>query len=219
MTSRITKQPRAVLVDDDIHSARLLVRTLSRLGGPALTWYGRAERSLRLLTNDFASLRPGRPQAIVVDLKGSSAATATFIRRLRERLPAALPIIAMAAAEEAPVHEAILAAGATAIFLRGADAAAYRGEVARLAAFLVPRLARGAHRAAAAEPAAPTLIGLDSDHEAGPASDGSTATPKFNAHANTAAAPTAAPATAAFNLPGRRTAHGSRAGESEPFFV
>jgi CheY-like chemotaxis protein len=142
MTSRITEQPRAVLVDDDIHSARLLVRTLSRLGGPTLTWYGRAGRGLRLLADDFAGAASRRPAAIVVDLKGSSAATATFIRHLRERLPTSVPIAAIAAERDTSVHNAILAAGATAIFVRGPDAAAYRREVAKLAAFLAPRLGR-----------------------------------------------------------------------------
>jgi CheY-like chemotaxis protein len=149
MTSRITEQPRAVLVDDDIHSARLLVRALGRLGGPTLTWYGRAERGLRLLANDFAGAAPRPAAAIVVDLKGSSAATPTFIRHLRERLPAGVPIAAIAAERDTSVHSAILAAGATAIFVRGPDAAAYRREVAKLAAFLATRLGRAATRTAA----------------------------------------------------------------------
>jgi len=151
MTSRITEQLRAVLVDDDIHSARLLVRTLVRLGGPTLTWYGRAERGLRLLANDFAGAASRPPAAIVVDLKGSSAATATFIRHLRERLPASVPIAALAAERDTSMHNAILAAGATAIFARGPDAAAYRREVAKLAAFLKARLGRQTQRRAAAK--------------------------------------------------------------------
>jgi len=151
MTSRIKEQPRVVLVDDDIHSARLLVRTLGRLGGPTLTWYGRAERGLRLLANDFAGAAPRRAAAVVVDLKGNSAATATFIWRLRERLPASVPVAAVAAERDTSVHRAILAAGATALFVRGPDAAAYRREVAKLAAFLETRLGRRAQRRAVFE--------------------------------------------------------------------
>jgi CheY-like chemotaxis protein len=149
MTPRITEQPRAVLVDDDIHSARLLVRTLGRLGGPTLIWYGHAERGLRLLAKDFAGAASRPPVVIVVDLKGNSAATATFIRRLRERLPASVPVAAVAAEQDMSMHNAILAAGATAIFVRGPDAAAYRREVAKLAAFLTARLGRHTPRRAA----------------------------------------------------------------------
>jgi CheY-like chemotaxis protein len=219
MTSRITEQPRAVLVDDDIHSARLLVRTLSRLGGPTLTWYGRAERSLRLLVDEFAGSRHSRPHVIVVDLKGSSAATAAFVHRLRQHLPAAVPIVAMAADRDRPVHDAILAAGATAVFARGPDAAAYRSEVARLAAFLASRLTRRPHRTIAAEAAAPSFVGLDGDHEPGSPEAGAPASRKFTARVDGPAGQPAAAGPTGFTLPSRYATYGGPAGEPKQFLV
>lgn len=219
MTSRITEQPRAVLVDDDIHSARLLVRTLTRLGGPTLKWYGRPERSLGLLVNDFAGPRPRPPQAIVVDLKGNSAATATFIRRLRERLPAlTMPVVALAPDQDAPIHEAILAAGAMAVFARGADAAAYRSEVARLAAFLAPRAFYRPQRTIITDAAA-TTVGLDVDHEI-EASDDDASGRQLKAHAANTAVDSGLvlDGPPIFDVAGR-PAQGGYAGESEPFLI
>jgi hypothetical protein len=172
MTPRITEQPRAVLVDDDIHSARLLVRTLARVGGPDLKWVGGAERGLRLLANDYGGSGALWPLAVVVDLKGGSRATENFVRRLVEMLPGpSIPVIAFAPADKQEVRDRITAAGAVAVFARGADAPSYRREVAELAVFLNRRTFGGTRRAVAVEPAEPTIVGIDAPRQPDSADD------------------------------------------------
>ena len=76
-------QPFMALVDDDSHSARLMIRMLLAHGAPSVSWLdGEAMATAeigKLLDNDRATL----PGLVIVDLKSTSTATPEFITKLR----------------------------------------------------------------------------------------------------------------------------------------
>lgn len=135
MTFAPGRQAFMVLVDDDSHSARIMVRTLIACGAPAVTWLaadGAAAELAATLEDEAARM----PDLVIVDLKSSSTATATFVAELRARCEDRhLPIAAMAPSLEREVREALLSAGADAVFERRADLAAYRDEAAAIVRF------------------------------------------------------------------------------------
>jgi CheY-like chemotaxis protein len=131
-------QPFMALVDDDSHSARLMIRMLLAHGAPSVNWLeGEALASvelLRLLEDKRAEL----PGLVIVDLKSTSTATADFIRRLRAMPDGhALLIAAMAPTLDRDVREALLVAGADAVFERHADIDFCRRESAAMVSFWV----------------------------------------------------------------------------------
>ena len=138
MTSHGVAQPFMALVDDDSHSARLMIRMLLAHGAPSVSWLdGEALAMLelgRLLDDRRATL----PALVVVDLKSSSAATADFIRALRARPEGhSLLVAAMAPTLDREVREGLLDAGADAVFERQADIDFYRRESAAIVSFWV----------------------------------------------------------------------------------
>lgn len=83
MNSHGAVQPFMALVDDDSHSARLMIRMLLAHGAPSVSWLdGEAIASTELgkLLDDRKATLPG---LVIVDLKSSSNATADFVRKLR----------------------------------------------------------------------------------------------------------------------------------------
>ncbi len=126
------------LVDDDFHSARLLVRMLVAHGAPSVDWMSDAEAAARQIADALEEDAPQHPGMVIVDLKGSSAATAAFLTRLRA-LPGgdALVLVAMAPSLDRATRDALLDAGAVAVFERHSDLAAYRKEAASIVSFWV----------------------------------------------------------------------------------
>lgn len=131
-------EPFMVLVDDDSHSARLMIRVLLAHGAPSVSWMDTgpvgAERIGALLEDARAAL----PGLVIVDLKASSSATHEFIERLRGmRNGSALLIAAMAPSLEKEVRDRLLACGADAVFERHAEVDFYRREAAAIVSFWV----------------------------------------------------------------------------------
>ena len=96
MISNFGRQPAIVLVDDDFHSARLMMRMLAAHAGPPVEWMEDSAAALEALSA-FASLpaKDGQFTMVIVDLKSSSVATRDFIVSLKQAAPKLL-LIAMA---------------------------------------------------------------------------------------------------------------------------
>jgi response regulator RpfG family c-di-GMP phosphodiesterase len=138
MNSHGAVQPFMALVDDDSHSARLMIRMLLAHGAPSVSWLdGEAIASTELgkLLDDRRATLPG---LVIVDLKSSSNATADFVRKLRGMQDGtALLIAAMAPTLDREVRDVLLGAGADAVFERQADIDFYRREAAAMVSFWV----------------------------------------------------------------------------------
>lgn len=129
-------QPFMVLVDDDSHSARLMIRMLLAHGSPSVTWIDNAEDALERLASNLGDSRVPLPGLVIVDLKSSSADTADFIVRLRTIARGAnLLVAAMASSLERGVREGLLRSGADAVFERHGSIESYRGEIASIVSF------------------------------------------------------------------------------------
>jgi DNA-binding NarL/FixJ family response regulator len=128
----------AVLVDDDIHSARMLVRTFAEFEPGLPKWLGGASRGQRLLQTRFKAERGNWPALVIVDLKSTSTSTANFIASIRPMAQACGAIIvAIAPSIEKPVRDVLHAAGAAAVFQRWDELELYRQEVADIISFWV----------------------------------------------------------------------------------
>jgi CheY-like chemotaxis protein len=131
-------QPFMALVDDDSHSARLMIRMLLAHGAPSVSWLNgevlaTAELG-KLLDDDLAHL----PGLVVVDLKASSNATLDFVKKVRGmRDGRSLLIGAIAPNLERETREIYLSAGADAVFERRADIDSFRREAAAIVSFWV----------------------------------------------------------------------------------
>ena len=130
------RQPAIALVDDDPHSARLMMRMLAAHGGPHVEWLRDAGMALETLAA-YDALPPinGKCMALV-DLKGSSNAARDFILELRRRAPGLL-VAAMAPSLDRDTRNALLDAGAAAVFERHGELNAYRREAASIVGFWV----------------------------------------------------------------------------------
>lgn len=138
MNSHGAGQPFMALVDDDSHSARLMIRMLLAHGAPSVSWLdgeALATAELGKLLDDSKAALPG---LVIVDLKSSSTATAEFIAKLRGmRDGPALLIAAMAPSLDREVRDVLLHAGADAVFERQANIDFYRREAAAIVSFWV----------------------------------------------------------------------------------
>jgi CheY-like chemotaxis protein len=138
MNSHGAGQPFMALVDDDSHSARLMIRMLLAHGAPSVSWLdgeALATAELGKLLDDNKAALPG---LVIVDLKSSSTATAEFIAKLRGmRDGPALLIAAMAPSLDREVRDVLLHAGADAVFERQANIDFYRREAAAIVSFWV----------------------------------------------------------------------------------
>lgn len=131
-------QPFLLLVDDDVHSARLLTRMLVAHGAPAVEQADGAEAGIGQLRTRLAQPHPHLPGLVIVDLKSSSGATRDFVATLRSLENANLLLItAMAPSLERSVRDELLEAGADAVFERHAEINAYRREAASIVSFWV----------------------------------------------------------------------------------
>ena len=133
-----TSQPFLVLVDDDSHSARLMIRMLLAHSAPSVSWLsGEAMATAeigKMLEDDNAPL----PGLVLVDLKASSTATRDFVKKLRGMPDGrSLLIAALAPNLERETREVYLEAGADAVFERQADVNSFRREAAAIVSFWV----------------------------------------------------------------------------------
>jgi len=138
MDAYIAGQAFMALVDDDSHSARLMIRMLLAHGAPSVSWLdgeSLAETELRNVLEDGRAQTPG---LVIVDLKASSTATRDFIVKLRGmRDGKSLLIAAVAPSLERGPREELLNSGADAVFQRHADLDSYRREAAAIVSFWV----------------------------------------------------------------------------------
>lgn len=139
MTDTSEGKPVFVLVDDHIHSARLLSRTLRDAANPAqVVWLGDARRAKRTLNTIFAERPEQTPDMLIVDIKAHSTATQDFISEIRDVAEkAGVPIAAIAPSLDAPARNALITAGANGVFERHHDLDTYRREMAHLTTFWV----------------------------------------------------------------------------------
>jgi len=131
-------QPFMALVDDDSHSARLMIRMLLAHGAPSVSWLDGEALATAELTKLLDDDRAALPGLVIVDLKASPSATADFVVRLRGmRDGRALLIGAMADNLERETREVLLNAGADAVFERQPDVNSFRREAAAIVSFWV----------------------------------------------------------------------------------
>jgi CheY-like chemotaxis protein len=133
-----TKQPYLMLVDDDVHSSRLLTRMLLAHGAPSIQWVESPSEGLSQIKTLLSEPAKHLPGLVIVDLKSSSTAASEFIAEIagleRSR---GLVIAAMAPSLDRVVRDSLLDAGADAVFERHADIQAYRAEAAAIVSFWV----------------------------------------------------------------------------------
>lgn len=134
MTTLLGRQPAIVLVDDDYHSARLMTRMLAAHDGPGVTRFADAHDALVALMAVAERAPVSAPWIVVVDLKASSTATLDFVLALKQNAPRLL-VVAIAPSLDRMVRNALVDAGAAAVFERYADLNLYRREAANIVSF------------------------------------------------------------------------------------
>lgn len=132
------QQPFLALVDDDMHSARLMTRMLLAHGAPHVHWLDGAEAGASEIGQWLADRSAELPGLVIVDLKAASTVARDFIAGIR-RLDGArdLLIAAIAATPDSAARHALLDAGADAVFQRHGELEAYRREAAGIVSFWV----------------------------------------------------------------------------------
>ncbi|MEQ1900883.1 MAG: response regulator [Devosia sp.] len=136
MTFLSKGQPAIVLVDDDLHSARLMIRMLEAHGAPAVHWVSNTEAATEQLLQIADDRQAAAHWLVLIDLKASSVATRNFVARITT-LGRSLRVVAMAPSLDKSNREALIDAGAAAVFERHSDLARYRAEVAAIVSFWV----------------------------------------------------------------------------------
>jgi CheY-like chemotaxis protein len=131
-------QPFLALVDDDLHSSRLMTRMLLAHGAPSVEALEGSRAAAAKLGPLLADPHAQLPGLVLVDLKETADATRDFIAGL-VKLPRGgeLVVAAMAPSLERETRDGLLQAGATAVFQRHADMDAYRREAAAIVSFWV----------------------------------------------------------------------------------
>jgi len=138
MNSHGAGQAFMALVDDDSHSARLMIRMLLAHGAPSVSWLDSEAMASAELEQLLADSRAALPALVIVDLKASDTATAEFVARLRTMPDGQnLLIAAMAPSLDRAVRDGLLAAGADAVFQRQPDRDFHRRETAAIVRFWV----------------------------------------------------------------------------------
>ena len=139
MTSNAALEPFFVLVDDHIHSARLMRRAMQMNASPArVVWIGTAGRAERTLTRLLRGPAAQRPNMVIVDLKSHSGASAAFISRIGNLAASAnVPVAAITGTGADESRQVLLKSGADAVFARHHDLTAYRAEMVKIIDFWV----------------------------------------------------------------------------------
>ena len=136
MTLGSGRQPAIALVDDDFHSARLMMRMLAAHGGPHVQWMEDPIAAADALAALAIAPPAGGQCLVVVDLKSSSIANREFVEKLKLVAPGLL-VVAMAPSLDREIRNSLLDAGAAAVFERHAELNAYRREAANIVGFWV----------------------------------------------------------------------------------
>lgn len=145
MNSHGAGRPFMALVDDDSHSARLMIRMLLAHGAPSVSWLDSEEMASTELGKLLDDPKATLPGLVIVDLKSSSTATASFIEKLRAMPDGrTLLIAAMSPSLDREVRDVLLAAGADAVFERQPEIDFYRRETAAIVSFWVRNQRLGA---------------------------------------------------------------------------
>jgi DNA-binding NarL/FixJ family response regulator len=140
MNQLVEGAPFLALIDDDRHSATLLTRMLLAHGAPRVDWLGDGEASLSSLTDALSGQGSHRPDMIVVDLKSSSRASAEFLRSIQPLAHRCdVPAVVVAQPNNGAQRDLLEDCGASAVFYRHADPAAYRQEAASMVSFWARR--------------------------------------------------------------------------------
>lgn len=124
------------LVDDDQHSAHLLTRMLLAHGSPCVQHYGGAVDGRLVLTSVLSGPAAEWPSLLIVDLKAHSGANLEFVSSIQSLARQKdLAVVVMTSPLDRPAREALLQAGASAVFFRHAELDAYRREAAGIVSF------------------------------------------------------------------------------------
>lgn len=128
--------PFIALIDDDGHSAHLLIRTLRAQGAPEVIHFAAADAGESFLVDVLADVTREWPGIVVVDLKAHSGANLEFVARnqalLRQK---GVPLAVMMQTTDRAGRQALQDAGASAVFFRQAALDAYRHEAAAIISF------------------------------------------------------------------------------------
>jgi CheY-like chemotaxis protein len=136
MTLGPDRQPAIVLVDDDLHSARLMLRMLAAHGGPEVKRIADPVAAIETLRGVASVPQRDGPCMVIVDLKSSSGATRDFVAQLSKEVSGLL-IVAMSPTLDRTIRGQLIEAGAAAVFERQANIDLYRREAACIIAFWV----------------------------------------------------------------------------------
>jgi len=127
--------PYIMLVDDDEHSAHLMIRMLTAHGAPAIEWQSSTAQALSRLRTVLASAHD-LPGLVIVDIKAHSGANLEFVASIATALRmAGVPMATMMPTFDGPTQAALRLAGVGGIFYRQADRDDYRREAASIVSF------------------------------------------------------------------------------------
>lgn len=133
----VTNEPPFIaLIDDDGHSAHLLVRMLRAHGAPEIKHFDTSSAGEAFLAETLADTNREWPGLVIVDLKAHSGANLEFVARnqalLRQK---GVPLAVMTQTTDRAGRQTLQEAGASAVFFRQAELSAYRHEAAAMVSF------------------------------------------------------------------------------------
>jgi DNA-binding NarL/FixJ family response regulator len=132
----VDNAPFVALIDDDQHSAHLLTRMLIAHGSPDVQCYGNATDGLVKLQAVLSDINANWPGLLIIDLKSHSGANLEFISSIQHLArQKGVPVVVMAPTLDRDGRQALLDAGASAVFFRQAELDAYRREAASIVSF------------------------------------------------------------------------------------
>lgn len=136
MTVRFDKFPFIALIDDDSHSAHLLMRMLEAHGAPEIRHLGGAVAGRAALQVNLSNFDATWPSLLIIDLKAHSSANLDFARAMQQLLrQKGLPFVVMSQPLDQAGRDLLYDAGVAAIFCREAELSAYRREAAGIVSF------------------------------------------------------------------------------------
>ena len=136
MNVYVDNSPFVALIDDDQHSAHLLTRMLIAHGSPDVHAYGNAVDGAARLHAVLGDINANWPSLLIVDLKSHSSANFEFVSTIQHLArQKGVPVVVMAPTLDRQGRQALLEAGASAVFFRQAELDAYRREAAGIVSF------------------------------------------------------------------------------------
>lgn len=136
MNDNVENVPFMALIDDDQHSAHLLTRMLIAHGAPEIRHYGAAADGRARLQAVLGDFHTSWPSLLIVDIKSHSGGNLEFVASIQSLTrQKGLPVVVMAPTLAREGRQALLDAGASAVFFRQAELDAYRREAAGIVSF------------------------------------------------------------------------------------